>query len=307
MTSFDARAAKLLAPGECLVLEEHPGLRLQVSAQYRTWTYRYKSPVDGRMRQVKIGHWPAMPVSAAIVAWEGLKRRRDAGEDIAAEVRAVRAEERAQAEQQAAKDKVQAYTVRRLCDDYLDGYIDRNRAKKGAAEVRRMFETMLGDLSLSPALDVTRAQAFDLIQSWAGKAPVQAGKLRAELGAAWDFAIDAGRLAETVPNWWRQILRGKVRSKGKAIAGTKIGTVKRVLTEQEVGELIRWLPNFTGLIEDVLTMYLWTCTRGSEICGMSGAEVTQEGDQSWWTIPKAWTKSARHFNSKSSILAAKFV
>lgn len=73
--------------------------------------------------------------------------------------------------------------------------------------------------------------------------------------------------------------------------------VKRVLSEQEVGELIRWRPNFTRLVEDVLTMYLWMCTRGSDICGMSGAEVTLEGDQWWWTIPKARTKNARHANA----------
>lgn len=95
----------------------------------------------------------------------------------------------------------------------------------------------------------------------------------------------------------RLILRGKVRSKGKTIAGEKVGVVKRVLSEQEVGELIRWRPNFTRLVEDVLTMYLWMCTRGSDICGMSGAEVTLEGDQWWWTIPKARTKNARHANA----------
>lgn len=297
MTTFDARAAKLLAPGEYLGLDDYPGLRLQASARVRSWTYRYRSPVDGRMRQVRIGRWPEMSVSAAIVAWEELKRRRDAGEDIAAGKRAARAEARAQSAEQAEKAKVQAYTVQRLCEDYLDGYIDHNRAMKGRVEVRRMFNTMLNQLNQVPAAEVTRAQAFDLIQGYAKRIPVQAAKLRAELGAAWDYAIDGGRLEDSVPNWWRRILRGKVRSKGKAIAGEKVGVVKRVLSEQEVGELLRWLPNFTRLVEDVLTMYLWTCTRGSEICGMSGEEVAQEGDQWWWTIPKARTKNARHANA----------
>lgn len=297
MTTFDARAAKLLAPGEYLGLDDYPGLRLQASARVRSWIYRYRSPVDGRMRQVRIGRWPEMSVSAAIVAWEELKRRRDAGEDIAASNRAARAEARAQSAERVERAKVQAYTVQRLCEDYLDGYIDHNRAMKGRVEVRRMFNTMLNELNQVPAAEVTRAQAFDLIQGYAKRIPVQAAKLRAELGAAWDYAIDGGRLEDSVPNWWRQILRGKVRSKGKAIAGEKVGVVKRVLSEQEVGELLRWLPNFTRLVEDVLTMYLWTCTRGSEICGMSGAEVTQEGDQWWWTIPKARTKNARHANA----------
>lgn len=136
--------------------------------------------------------------------------------------------------------------------------------------------------------------AFDLIQKYAAILPVQAGKLRCELGAAWDYAMDTGRLPEAAVNWWRLILRGKIRSKGKAIEGKNIGVVKRVLTEDEIGELIAWLPNFAPIITDVLTLYLWTGTRGSEIVGMSGSEISEEGGQVWWTIPKIRTKNARH-------------
>jgi len=157
-----------------------------------------------------------------------------------------------------------------------------------------MFNTMLGDMADLPSTAITRAMAFDLIQKYAAISPVQAGKLRCELGAAWDYAMDAGRLPEAAVNWWRLILRGKIRSKEKAIEGKNIGVVKRVLTEDEIGELIAWLPNFAPIITDVLTLYLWTGTRGSEIVGMSGSEISEEGGQVWWTIPKIRTKNARH-------------
>jgi hypothetical protein len=97
---------------------------------------------------------------------------------------------------------------------------------------------MLGDIADLPATSITRAMAFNLIQKHAATLPVQAGKLRCELGVAWDYAMDAGKLPEEAANWWRLILRGKIRSKGKTIAGEKIGTVKRVLTEDQIGELI---------------------------------------------------------------------
>lgn len=98
-----------------------------------------------------------------------------------------------------------------------------------------------------------------------------------------------------MPNWWRQILRGKIRSKGKKIAGANVGTAKRVFSAEEVGRLIRWLPNFTALVEDVLTMYLWTGTRGGEICTMRGDEGARDSDGTWWwTLPKEKTKNARH-------------
>lgn len=294
---FDARAAKLLKPGEHFTLDDYPGLRLEAAATCRTWVYRYKSLVDSRMRRIKIGRWPAMSFAAAVVAWEALRGRRDAGEDPAMEVRAKRVAAAEEARAAAEVVKANAYTVRKLCDEYLDEHVARHRVKKGATEVRRMFATMLGTVEDLPAASITRSQAFDLIQLYAGGSPVQAGKLRCELGAAWDHALDAGRLPDNTPNWWRLILRGKVRSKGKAIAGEKIGTAKRVLSEDEVARLIQWLPNFTRLVADVLTMYLWTGTRGAEICSMTGAEVSSEADGWWWTIPKSKTKNARHENA----------
>ena len=296
--TFDARTIKLLPAGQHLTSPDFPGLRLEASAQYRTWIYRYKSPIDGRMRQAKIGRWPAMSLHAAVARWEELRATREAGADPALEVKQARAEKR-QADAAAKTAQVQAaYTVADLCADYYEGYVRLSRAKKGADEVRRMFDTMLGPCGTMAATEVTRSHAFDLIQSYAATAPVQAKKLRSELGAAWDYASDAGRLPDTVPNWWRQILRGKIKSKGKKIAGERIGTAKRVLSSEEIGTLIRWLPNFTALVEDALTLYLWTGTRGAEIVALEGREVRQEtGGIWWWTIPKAKTKNARHENA----------
>jgi hypothetical protein len=48
--------------------------------------YRYKSPIDGRMRKVRIGHWPALSLADAITEWEGLVAMRHAGFDPALEM-----------------------------------------------------------------------------------------------------------------------------------------------------------------------------------------------------------------------------
>lgn len=290
---FDARAAKLLQPGAHLTIAGCPGLRLEASSTRRAWTYRFKSPVDGRMRQVQIGLWPAISLAAAAGEWERLRSIRDAGADPALDKRQRRQDDQAQRRAEIQRRRGQAYTVRKLCDDYLAGHIDRHRKDKGAAEVRRMFDTMLGELAAMPAADVTRAQAFDLLEAWQGS-PVQAGKLRAELGAAWDYALDAGRLPETAPNWWRQIMRGRLRSRGKVIQGEAQGTAKRVLSGAETGALLRWLPNFSRTVADALTLYLWTLARGAEIMAMEREEISEEADGLWWTVPKPKTKNARH-------------
>ena len=60
----------------------------------RTWTCRYKSPVDGRMRQIKIGSWPAMAIHPAIVTWEALRDGRAAGGGPALEGKAASLEVR---------------------------------------------------------------------------------------------------------------------------------------------------------------------------------------------------------------------
>ena len=286
---FDAKAAKLLEPGQHFTISECPGLRLEATATTRSWTYRFKSPIDSKMRQVKIGTWPAMSLHAAIVQWEQLRDARAAGKDPSGERRAARQAEVAkrEAKRVAASRRL---TIRRICDQYLEEHVNRRRQIKGAKEVRRLFDCHLTDLGDLEPSELTRAQAFALLQGMIDT-PVVASSLRRELGAAWDHALDAGRLDENVPNWWRLIMRGKLRSQGRKRLGESIGTSKRVLSEQEIGQVIRWLPNFSRTVSDGLTLYLWTLLRGSEITSMHAKDIAVEKDGLWWTIPKAETKN----------------
>ena len=285
---FDARAAKLLEAGRHFTIPECPGLRFQASTTGRAWIYRYRN-VDGDMRQVKLGAWPALSFNGAVVEWERLRDARGAGRDPATEKRAARRAEVAdQAERKQASAR--ALTVRSLCELYLQGHIEPNRKAKGAAEVRRLFDTMLGNLADVDPNAVTRTQAFDLLQGHA-QTPVVASNLRRELGAAWDYGLDAGRLGDNTPNWWRLVMRGKLRSRGRVRQGEQVGTTKRVLSTHELATLLPWLPNFSRAVEDALTLYLWTGARGAEIMAMHASELAEEADGLWWTIPKAKTKN----------------
>jgi hypothetical protein len=266
---FDARAVKQLQPGEHYTVDGFPGLRVEATHSGRSWTYRYKHPDTGRMKQLKLGSWPAMPFAEAVGLWHDVKAKRDAGQDPAAEKRLARAQTKATAKGRESGP----YTVTALCQDYLSGHIKTHRKPKGAAEVERLFTTMLGDLGECVAAGLTRSDAFDLLAKHAGT-PVQAASLRSELGAAWDYALDAGRLPESTPNWWRLVMRGRLKSKGKRIEGKAIGTAKRALTEDELRLLLPWLPNFSRLVSDALTLYLWTGTRVSEITYMHAREIS---------------------------------
>jgi len=277
---FDARIAKQLAPDTHIAFDQFPGLRLEATVSKRSWIYRFKSPVDGRMRQQKLGEWPGMAYGAAISAWEELRSRRDSGEDP------VLARKHAR---QSSAVSPESYTVRQVCEDFLVGHIERHRDSVGAGQVRRRIMGKIGPIADLPASRITRAQAFDLLKGEL-KAPRNAAVLRSELGSAWDYALDAGRILEDTPNWWRQVMKGKLKSQGRMVDG-EVKKSTRVLTADELCALIPWLPNLSQTISDILTLYLWTGLRGGEIVQMEGKELSEEPDGLWWTIPKAKTKN----------------
>jgi integrase len=282
---FDARAAKALGPGDHLTVDGAPGLRLVATASRRTWTYRYRSPVDGRMRQIRLGHWPAMSLPAALAAWERVATLRAAGQDPAQDARQRKRATIAEA-------RATAYTVRRACAEYLDAYASSVGAKTHR-EARRLLAVATESIADRPAASITRADAFEIVDAMRDR-PVMAMRLRQTLGAVWDRALDAGRLPPEAPNWWRLVLRGQLRSRGKVVRGEQAGPVKRVLTGAEVGALLGWLHHFSADVSDVLTLYLWTCCRGAEIVGMERREIVEEADGLWWVIPRGRLKMRRN-------------
>ncbi|WP_295978784.1 integrase arm-type DNA-binding domain-containing protein [uncultured Variovorax sp.] len=285
---FDVRAAKALKPDEHLSVEGCEGLRLVASKTKLTWTYRYKSPASGLMKQTAIGAYPAMKVTEAAAIWEKLRAKRAEGIDPKAYVREQR-------RPTAAPAAAEVFTVRKLVDAYITGHLEAERQAEGALAARRALERLLDEeptFAESPAAAVTRAMCFDLLD--ARKAtPTAAQKLRSMLGAAWALALDAGRLDQNVPNWWPAIMKGKLKSKGKVVGGEHQGQQRRVLRDEEVGQLLAWLPHMHELGRDVLQLYLWTCARGSEILAMRPDLVSEEKDGWWWTVPKEATKNAR--------------
>lgn len=281
---FDARAAKLLKPGEHIVIDGCPGLRLSASVTRKTWAYRYKDPATRRMKQIKIGAWPVMPASEAAAAWQELRARRDSGEALT--------ETKRKTKLTPVPEKV--YTLGNLVDDYGRGYLAKRREARGAKAVYARLRNAIEGRADMPVSDVTRRFVFDLVESLSDR-PVLAGSVKTEMGAAWDYALDAGRIGSELPNWWRLVAARKLRSLGALRDGQRKGTAKRVLTEAELSALFAkdW-PRLSQQVQDFLAIQLYTCTRGAEIVQMRREQITQEGDGWWWTVPKAMTKGAHH-------------
>jgi len=277
MAGFDARAAKLLQAGKHIVVDDFPGLRLTATDAGKSWIYRYNA--GGKMRQIKIGQWPALSLPGAVTKWQELKDARSLGIDPALAKKA---------ERQAKLKSV--YTVSQAVEDYYQGHLLVARQAIGANAVYARLVKAIEKIESTAAESITRRVAFDLISSMADK-PVLAKSVRNELGAAWAFALDAGLLPENTPNFWRDILAGKLRSKGAMRDGKRKGTAKRTLSEVELKTLLTVdMVRFSQQVRDFLMIQLWTCTRGSEIVQMRHEQITDEKDGVWWTVPKVMTK-----------------
>lgn len=280
---FDARTAKALSPGEHIIVDGCPGLRLVATETKRTWVYRYKSPTDGKMRQIKIGSWPAIGVVDAASKWQELRALRESGQDLAVERRIEKAKPVPSA----------GYTLADMVRDYAEGYLARRREAKGAHAVRRRLDRGISGHEDVLAGQVSRRFVFDLLDGMADT-PVAAGSFRSEMAAAHTYALDAGRLPDDAPNWWAQV-NLRLRSQGAMRAGQRKGKAKRVLTAGEVRQLFADdMRLFSQQVQDFLMLQLWTCTRGGEICQLRADQITREKDGAWWTIQKSMNKSRHH-------------
>jgi len=237
------------------------------------------------MKQVKIGLWPEMAAATAAANWQELRARRDNGEDlttIKASKRVIPTEPEA------------GYTLKQMVKDYATGYLDKRREPKGAKAVRKRLENAIVKCGDVQASAVNRRFVFDLIEGLSDR-PVLAGSVKTEMGAAWNFALDAGRIGDNLPNWWVLVMKRKLRSKGAMRDGKRKGTGKRTLTHSEIHTLLNTdIKRFSQQVRDFLTIQLWTCTRGAEIVKMRVDQITTEDDGTWWTVPKEMTKGANH-------------
>lgn len=284
---FDVRAAKLLKPGQHMVIDGCPGLRLAARDSRLTWIYRYKDG-SGKMKQMALGFYATaggMSFLEAANQCKELRLQREQGIDPRIERERIKKAELSKLEG--------AYTVAKLVQDFIMGPLKDSRAESGFKAARNALETALSDhpeFASTAAVDVTRGVAFEVID--AKKAtPTAAAKLRSLFGSAWENAHDSGALDGDAPNWWRQLLKGKLKSKGKIIGGKHEGKKRRVLLNAEVTALLQWLSNMHENGQDGTILYLWTCTRGSEIFGMRPEHFQQEDETLWWTVPKERTKN----------------
>ena len=280
---------------------ENRGLRVACGASGRkTFFYRYKSPITGKLVQMRIGHFPETSLSSARDQLQDLKLIRRQGRCPATEAREREKEEKRLKEREKTE---KAFTVEALIELYLTQYIeDRHagngkiipgaRKPKGQSEVRR---TLSADpvhvLGSKLATEVTRKDVVDLVMSIVERgANVQAGTVLREMTAAFEFAIGLGRLDEDFVN--PGVLAKASLKQARVRLTSERG--KRALSEDELKSLLKWLPGsaFTPTLKNVLRMTLWTGCRTGEICNARWSDF--DLDNSTFHIRESKTGTERH-------------
>ena len=269
---FNPRSAKLMKPGEHLLVEGCPGLRLVCNATRKTWTYRYE--IDGKMKQKALGQWPGMQLHDAVGEWSDLRTT-------------------APDRRHTAKEAAKTYTIQEMISDFSAEHLQARRTKDSFRAASKMLETVALEIGDLKAVEVTRNDAYDVLTA-RKETPTVASKVRSLMASATDHALDAGRIPGDVANHWIGLMRGKLKSKGKIVGGQHVGRQRRALSQAEVGALLRWIDAMHPLGRDCTIMYLWTCSRGGEFLWMRKEHVTEEKDGLWFTLPKMLTKNRNH-------------
>lgn len=282
---FDARQAKLLKPGDTLLVNGCPGLRLVASQSRKTWTYRYKD-LNGKLKQISLGQWPAMGLADAITSWNQTKDQKAGGIDPVA------------ARKQAGNSKAtpsSANTVHGLLELFA-GHLESQRKADSALAARKALMRLMEEepvFAMTAPHAVTRSQAYDILDS-RRDIPMATKKLRALLGQAWDWGMDAGKIQSESMNWWRILLKGQLRTKGKLIGGEHVGFRRRVLTRAELKVLLPWsYEHMRQESLDGLLLYLYTGMRGAEIFALKKDYIVKEEDGWWITFPSHLLKMER--------------
>ncbi len=238
-------------------------------AGVKTWTFAYK--LNGRMRRITLGEYPALGLSEARTKADERRAQRHAGKDP----RAVQDAERA------AQAKI-ALTFAELCECYIEhvkggkiswktdeGYLDRPKAKFGKR----------------PAVSITKRELMGFFETIALTSKSSANRTQSTVRTMWGWAADRDHIP-------MNFLAGVKK------AGGKENEKDRVLTADELRAFFAALADpdveATETVRMALKGILLTAQRPGEVAGMMLSELHDlDSPDPHWIIPRLRTKNKK--------------
>jgi integrase len=234
----------------------------------KTWTFAYK--LDGRMRRITLGEYPALGLSAAREAADKRRAQRNDGIDP-----------RAQRDRERAEQTHADTTFGDLCELYIDhvkargklswktdeGYLKRPKAKFGKRAIS----------------SITKRELMDHLEAIARTSKSSANRTQSTLRTLWGWAAERDYLPVN-------FLAGVKR------VGGKENEKERVLTLDELKAFFAVLDDedadVTDTVRLALKCVLLTAQRPGEVAGMMLSELHDlDGPAPHWIIPAARTKN----------------
>lgn len=308
-TPLNSSKIAAMKPGDKFLADigENRGLRVSCGpAGTKTFSYRYTSPVTGKLAQIKIGNFPTTTLAQARVELLELKATRKSGRCPATELKLQKEEEAREKEKQnsnvTVKTIVDLYLTQHIEDRVVNGKLIKGARKpKGQSEVRR---TLYGDavrvLGDKPAHEVMRKDIVNMVMEIVGRgANVQAGNVLRELSAAYEYAIGLEKFDENFAN--PGILAKASLRQAKVRLTSKRG--KRVLSDDELTKFLKWLPGsiFTPTQKNIMRFMLWTGCRSGEVCEAEWNDI--DLDKATWHLRDTKTGVERYIQLPAQAVA----
>jgi integrase len=240
------------------------------TAGTKTWTFAYK--LNGRMRRITLGEFPALGLSEARTQADERRAQRREGNDP----RALQDAERT------AKAQT-TLTFGELCERYIEhvkaggkiswktdeGYLKRPKAKFG----RR------------PAISITKRELMDFFESLARKSKSSANRTQSTVRTLWGWAADRDHIPMNFLAGLRKV-GGKEKEKDRVLTADEIREFLIALVAPEV--------EVTATVQLALKGILLTAQRPGEVAGMMLSELHDlAGAAPHWIIPRIRTKNKK--------------
>lgn len=248
-----------------------PGLEFRLTkAGARSWSYRYRAPVSGKLSRVTIGPYPEVTLA------EARERANDYRKGVSQGEHPSEAKRRARREAPGRTFKV-------LADRYLEEYARRNKRSADADE-RNLKLHILPRWGERDYAEIRRRDAIELIETIiADGKPVLANRLQSLVSVVFSFAVDSDLLDANPCS--------RLKKRGEE------GIGDRVLNDPEIRLFWRRvmespLAPETGL---GLRFALLTGARPGEVGGVNRKEFEHldQPARALWNIPGERTKNRR--------------
>ena len=257
------RALRTAKPGTELADSVVKGLRFRVSEKgLKAFFYRYRALESGKLRKVTLGHYGkagGMNLEAARAECGQLRLLRKAGIDPQDHKRQGRRAVAAKVASEIANVEADAYTMGVLCREFMVAKQTVPSRRTGRLVARKTLQgyNQLISAEIEPrwkdrsARSITRRELVDARDAIAKRGGVQANRFVTLLHMLFRYAVERERIDASPAADLDRAVKEKPRD--------------RVLSDDELQKLLRWISDLDESTRTALLLVLYTGARNSEV------------------------------------------